>query len=230
MDACSGSGDDDEDIEAKAERLSQRLRAADVNPLPSATGSHQRSRRQLVQGDGALTEAAAGRDGSAAIGSEPVNGAQRTGRKITSGRVNLFEASVAVERDGQRAAATQLTSAADVSGVLADVRQHQASVADQDWLFGGADVGSDDTADVPARPAEKQAPKSSAGRKGADSGAVAPSVSTEHREFIRAKKFSGEPPATLAAATRLTRASLPPLIYCRWAWEQVTARMWRQRL
>jgi hypothetical protein len=194
VDACSGSDDEDEDVEAKAERLSERLRAADGGSPSAATGSPRQCRGRLTDRANAVTEAAAVRDEGAANGTEPVKGAQVKGRKASSGRITLFEGSAAVEPAGQRAIATQVTSAA-LSGVLADVRQHQASMADRDWLFGGADAGPGDAADAPASQMGKQAPKGSVARKGSrNSGEAAPNASTEHREFIRAKQFSGEPP------------------------------------
>ena len=189
----SGSDDENEDTEAKAERLSARLRTADAGPASVATDRPRRARGQLRERGEASSEAAVGREEGAVTGAQRLDGATR-GREATSGRISLFEASKAVERDGQRrVGSTQAASDADASAVLHDVRQHQASVADRDWLFGSADPQSGGVAEVPAESAVRQAAKDSVSHKGQRKGAAASSVSTEHREFIRAKKFSGGP-------------------------------------
>ena len=72
------------------------------------------------------------------------------------------------------------------------VRQQQASVADCDWLFGGAGDGPGDRAEGPAEPAEKRPAKSSRAQKATRDAGTGASSTTEQREFIRAKKFSGE--------------------------------------
>ena len=77
--------------------------------------------------------------------------------------------------------------------MLSFVRKQQASVADRDWLFGGAADGPGDGAEVPEQSAKlRSAAAGRSQRARRDTGTIPSSSSTEHRDFIRAKKFSGE--------------------------------------
>ena len=194
MPFCSGS-DEDEDAAAKARRLTERLRPAAADSAATATrGSAGAAVQQPAERDHApQTGASAPQDGE-----RSTQAAQTPGRKVSSGRISLGGALAAAQRNGGTAMAPQ-TDAADAPNVLTFVRQQQASVADRDWLFGGAHDGPGARSEPPAESDGKRSAAASTSRKGSRNDAMTQGSGAERREFIRAKKFSGEDLCSLLA-------------------------------
>ena len=183
---CSGS-DEEEDAEAKAQRLSERLRPATGGSASAATRSSAGAAAQQTaqRADPPQTEALAPPDGMSTHAAQTPHG------NMSSGRISLGGAIGAAQRKAGTSSAPQ-TAAADVPNVLSFVRKQQASVADRDWLFGGAGDGPGDDAEVPEQTTGERSAAASGSQRARRESHTTPSSSTEHREFIRAKKFSGE--------------------------------------
>jgi len=197
---CCSWSDEEEDAEAKAQRLTQRLQPAAAGSAPAATRSSAgaAAQQQAERAHPPQTEASAPPDDQ-----QSTHAAQTPHGKVSSGRISLGGAIGAAQRNGGTALAPQ-TAAAAVPNVLSFVQKQQASVADRDWLFGGAGDGPGGHVDLPEQPAEMRSAAASRSQRARRVTGTAPSSSTEQRDFIRAKKFSGVDSVSARAGTSLS--------------------------